>query len=195
MLLRPRSLVLLVLALAVMASAPVALARPGNYNFEGGTGAQRTQVEKALAASAFDWSVVRNQVTIHIGRNMESRATPGDVWLDARLLDSGRFSWGVVQHEFAHQVDFLLLTQEDRVELQRLLGAKAWCWDTSGFDHVDYGCERFASTLAWSYWQNRDNCMKPASTRDEAGGMAPAAFKATVARLLDLPALRLRSSG
>jgi len=146
--LRPRILFLLFLALAVMASAPAAFARGGNYSFEGGTGAQRAQVENALAASSFDWSVVASQVTIHIGRNMDSHATPGDVWLDARLLDSGRFSWGVVQHEFAHQVDFLLLTQENRVELQRLLGAKAWCWDTSGFEHADYGCERFASTLA-----------------------------------------------
>ena len=31
---------------------------------------------------------------------------PGQIWLDASLLDSGRFSWGVVQHEYAHQVDF-----------------------------------------------------------------------------------------
>jgi hypothetical protein len=66
---------------------------------------------------------VRNQVTIHIERDIDSHATPGAVWLDSRLLDSGRFSWGVVQHEFAHQIDFFLLTQENRVELQRLLGA------------------------------------------------------------------------
>jgi hypothetical protein len=177
-----------------MASAPVAFARGGNYFFEGGTGAQRAQVEKALEASSFDWSVVRSQVTIHIGPNIDSHATPGDVWLDARLLDSGRFSWGVVQHEFAHQVDFLLLTQENRLELERRLGAKAWCWDTSGYEHAEYGCERFASTLAWAYWTNSDNCMKPASKQDESGGMAPAAFRATVARMLNVPTLRVRSS-
>ena len=56
MLLRPRILVLLFLVLAVMASAPNAFARGGSYNFEGGTAAQRAQVEKALAASSFDWS-------------------------------------------------------------------------------------------------------------------------------------------
>ena len=117
-----------------------------------------------------------------------------DYSLDARLLDSGRFSWGVVQHEFAHQVDFLLLTQDNRVEVQRLLGAKAWCWETSGFAHAEYGCERFASTLAWTYWQNGDNCMKPASKSDESAGMAPAAFRATVARLLNVPSLRKRST-
>ena len=94
----------------------------------------------------------------------------------------------------AHTIDFFLLTQENRVELQRLLGAKAWCWDTSGFKHADYGCERFASTLAWAYWQNGDNCMKPASRADESAGMAPAAFRATVARMLNVPSLRKRSS-
>jgi hypothetical protein len=178
----------------VMVSAPAAFARGGCYSFEGGCGAQRAPVEKDLSASSFEWSLVASQVTIHIGRNMDSHATPGDVWLDARLLDSGRFSWGVVQHEFAHQVDFLLLTEENRVQLQRLLGAKAWCWDTSGFEHADYGCERFASTLAWAYWQSDDNCMKPASKNDESGGMAPAAFRATVASMLNVPSLRRRSS-
>jgi hypothetical protein len=190
MLLRPRILVPLLLALAVMASAPAAFARGENYSFEGGTGAQRAQVEKALSASSFDWSVVRSQVTIHIGRNMDSHATPGDVWLDARLLDSGRFSWGVVQHEFAHQVDFLLLTEENRVELQRLLGAKAWCWDTSGFEHADYGCERFASTLAWAYWPSAGNSMKPTSSQDESAAMPPAAFRAALAEALHTGSLK-----
>jgi hypothetical protein len=178
-----------------MATAPAAFARPGNYSFDGGTGAQRAQVEKALSASSFDWSVVRSQVTIHIERNIDSHATAGNVWLDARLLDSGRFSWGVVQHEFAHQIDFLLLTPANRVELQRLLGAKAWCWDTSGFGHSEYGCERFASTLAWTYWQYADNCMKPASRADEAGGMAPAAFRAALSRMLNVPILRQARAG
>jgi len=60
--------------------------------------------------------------------------------------------------------------------------------------HSDDGCERFASTVAWAYWQNGDNCMKPASKYDESAGMTPAAFRATLARLLDLPSLPLRSS-
>ncbi len=50
MLLRPRILVLLLLTLAVMASAPVAFARGGNYSFEGGTGA-RPAVALALQQS------------------------------------------------------------------------------------------------------------------------------------------------
>jgi hypothetical protein len=189
MLLRPRILVLLVLAFAVMATAPVAFARGANYSFDGGTSAQRAQVDKALNASSFDWAIIRNQITVHIGR-FDSHASAGEIWLDAPLLDSGRFSWGVIQHEFAHQIDFFLLTPENRVELQRLLGAKAWCWETSGLQHADYGCERFASTVAWAYWQNRDNCMKPASKHDESAGMTPVAFRAALARVLDLPSLR-----
>ncbi len=124
MLLRPRILVLLVLAFAVMASAPVAFARGGNYSFDGGTSAQRAQVGKALNARSFDWGIIRNQIK----------------------------------------------------------------------QHSDDGCERFASTVAWAYWQNGDNCMKPASKYDESAGMTPAAFRATLARLLDLPSLPLRSS-
>jgi hypothetical protein len=193
MALRPRILILLLLAVAAMASAPAAFARGGNYLFAGGTGAQRGQVQKALTASSFDWSIVPSQVTIHIAPNVDPHATRGEIWLDSRLLDSGRFSWGVVQHEYAHQIDFFLLTDENRAELEHLLGAKAWCWETSGFQHVDYGCERFASTLAWTYWQNADNCMKPTSKHDESAGMIPAAFRATVARLLNVPTLRHRS--
>src|SRR5713101_7131616 len=125
MALRPRILILLLLVVAGMASAPAAFARGGNYLFVGGNGAQRAQVQKALTASSFDWSVVPSTVTIHIAPNVDSHATRGDIWLDSRLLDSGRFSWGVVQHEYAHQIDFFLLTDENRAELQGLLGAKA----------------------------------------------------------------------
>ena len=190
MALRPRILVLLVLALAAMASTPAALGRGGNYVFDGGTHAQRTQVRKALAASSFDWGIVPKQVTIHIERGVDSHASRGEIWLDARLLDSGRFSWGVVQHEYAHQVDFSLLNDGNRAQLQGLLGAKAWCTDTPGLDHTDYGCERFASTLAWAYWQNDENCIKPTSKRDESAGMPPAAFRSTLAAMLNLPVVR-----
>ena len=198
MALRPRFLLLLSFLAVLLAanaaffvlSAPAASTRGANYTFDGGTRGQRTQVQKALAASSFDWSVVPRQITIHIEVGVESRAAPGEIWLDARLLDSGRFSWGVVQHEYAHQVDFFLLDGANHDELMRTGGGRAWCWDTSGLQHSDYGCERFASTLAWAYWQNDDNCMKPASSHDESAGMSPSAFRATVARMLNRPALR-----
>jgi hypothetical protein len=37
-------------------------------------------------------------IVIHIVRGVESRATAGEIWLDADLLDAGTFSWGVIQH-------------------------------------------------------------------------------------------------
>jgi hypothetical protein len=39
--------------------------------------------------------------------------------------------------------------------------------------HNQYGCERFASTLAWAYWQSPQNCMNPAAIDGESRGMAP----------------------
>ena len=72
----------------------------------------------ALNASSFDWSVVPGQVVVHIGKGISSHAVAGEIWLDGALLDSGRFSWGVVQHEYAHQVDFGVLTDSMRLQLQ-----------------------------------------------------------------------------
>ncbi len=54
----------------------------------------------ALAASAFDWSLLPGTIVVHIGNVGCSFALPGEVWLDAGLLDAGRFAWAVVQHEF-----------------------------------------------------------------------------------------------
>jgi hypothetical protein len=172
-------------ALAALAVAPAALARSAGYVFEGGTSAQRAQVTRALDASSFDWRALPSRITVHIARGLDSEATPGHVWLDANLLDSGRFSWGVVQHEFAHQVDFLLLTDAQRGELAALLHVAVWCpGDHLDSRHGEYGCERFASTFAWAYWQSPDNVMRPRSASDESSAMTPTAFRATVKRLL-----------
>jgi hypothetical protein len=188
-------LVLLLAVVAAMGVAPSAFARGGNYAFDGGTRAEQTQVQKALSASAFDWSLVKRQVTIHIGKGIDSSAAPGEIWLDAGLLDSGRFAWGVVQHEYAHQVDFSLLNDGDHAELARLLGVQAWCSEVPGLAHSSYGCERFASTLAWAYWPNADNCMSPSAGGGESSGMAPAAFRSTLGRILHLSVQPLRRPG
>jgi hypothetical protein len=165
-----------------------AFARGATVAFTGGTTAQRSQVARALAVSSFDWSILPTRVTVHIGRDFDSEAAPGEVWLDANVLDAGRFSWGVVQHEFAHQVDFQLLSADARARFALLLGGSAWCGGTLTFAHGDYGCERFASTLAWSYWPSPSNCMKPTSNSDESAAMAPAAFRANLAEALHLQA-------
>jgi hypothetical protein len=164
-------------------SAPSTLVRRGNYVCDGGTVAQRAQVRKALNASAFPWGVVTKEVTIHISPGHDSEATPGEIWLDASLLDSGQFAWGVVQHEYAHQVDFSLFDDGIRSRLLAKVGGSSW-WSLAGSSHAEAGAERFASTLAWAYWPSPSNSMKPQSKRDESAAMAPAAFRQLIAQVV-----------
>lgn len=180
MLLRRALLVLL----AALALSPAAYARGGDYVFDGGTRAEQAQVKAALDASSFDYSIVPEVVTVHIARGIASAAAPGQIWLDADLLDAGRLSWGVVQHEYGHQVDFSVLDDADRAQLQRLLGGSAWC---SGAAHAELTCERFADLISWAYWTSPDNVLRPTGTTDEGGQVSPAAFRAALAQLLPSP--------
>jgi hypothetical protein len=175
----------LVLAFALV---PAAQASGGRYVFDGGTRAERSQVTSALRASSFDWSLIPGRIVIHIGDGVSSHATAGQIWLDARLLDTGRFSWGVVQHEYAHQVDFGLLSDAMRAQLEPLLEGNAW-WGSLD-QHAQLGCERFADELAWAYWQSPDNVMKPSSATDEGGQMSPVAFRAALASVLGFGLIR-----
>src|SRR5260370_40428913 len=106
--------------LAAFALAPAAHAAGGRYVFAGGTHAQRGQVTAALNASSFDWNIVPGQIVIHIGKGISSHAVAGQIWLDGALLDAGRFSWGVVQHAYAHEDDFQFLTDALRPPLDPL---------------------------------------------------------------------------
>lgn len=175
------ALVALVVALA---STGQARAAGGNYVIDGGTTSEQAQVQAALNASSFDWSLVPAQITIHIVRDERSEATRGQIWLSADLLDTGDFSWGIVQHEYAHEVDFFLLNDAIRARLTGELGARAWCYETPGLEHGEYGCERFASTLAWAYWPSWENSVQPHSAGDESAAMTPAAFRALIADIL-----------
>jgi len=154
--------------IALALHAPAAAAFDGSYTIDGGTADERAQVHLALRASQFDWGILPPVAVRIVRGGVVSHAVPGEIVLDADLLDAGRFSWGVVQHEFAHEVDFLLLDPEDRARLAALLGGGSW-W--SG------GCEQFASTLAWAYWPTEDNVMRPAAPA--------AAFRLLLAQLLD----------
>ena len=180
--------VLLAAAVASVALAGAAHAAGGDYVFDGGTAQERAQVRAALNASSFDWSLVPARVTIHIARGSGSYSRPGHIWLDADLLSAGRFAWAVVQDEYAHQVDFLLLDGTTRSRLTSELGAADWCYGIPGLRHDQYGCERFASTLVWAYWPSKDNAYRPRSRRDESAAMAPARFRALMAELLGVPA-------
>lgn len=172
------------LVLAALVLPGQALAGGGTYMFDGGSAKERATVRAALEASSFDWGIVPGPVTIHVAPVGTSYATPGNIWLDAGLLSSGRFSWAIVQHEYAHQVDFLLLGADARQQLQSRLGGRAYCGETPGLAHGDNTCERFASTLAWAYWPSADNALRPASASDESAAMAPAAFRALLVTLI-----------
>ncbi|HVC86794.1 MAG TPA: hypothetical protein VNC40_05115 [Gaiellaceae bacterium] len=169
--------------------AQSALAAGGSYTFAGGTAQEQATVRAALNASAFDWSLIPSTITISIGAYGTSYSMYGHVYLDRSLLDSGRFAWGVVQHELGHQVDFFLLDDAKRQVLEQALGGKDWCYTVPGLKHSDYGCERFASELAWAYWPSPDNVMRPASPTDEAAGMPVAAFRALLAQLISAPGM------
>jgi hypothetical protein len=179
---------LLLTILCALALVPTAAAAGGNYTIAGGSATQRGQVRAALDASAFDWGLVPAPVTVHVARGGSSYSTPGHVWLDADLLDAGIFSWATVQDEYAHQLDFFLFDDATRARLTGLLGGKAWCHEVPGLRHDQYGCERFASTLVWAYWPSSSNAYRPASAKDESAAMAPAAFRALMARLIGAPA-------
>jgi hypothetical protein len=186
-----RSLAVIISAVAVAFGlvAQPALAGGGSYSFAGGTPREQATVHSALEASSFDWSLIPRTIVVHIGSIGDSYSVYGNVYLDASLLDSGRFAWGVVQHEFAHQVDFMLLDDSKRAELNGALGGKDWCYGVPGLAHSDYGCERFASELAWAYWPSSDNAMKPLSATDEAGAMPVSSFRALLAELLGVPSV------
>jgi hypothetical protein len=166
------------------ALAPAAHAAGGKYVFDGGTPAQRGQVASALRASSFNWSLVPGRIVIHIGHRISPHAVAGQIWLDGGLLDTGRFAWGVVQHEYAHQVDFGLLSDSMRAQFQPLLHDGAW-WGSLD-QHAQLGCESFADLLAWAYWQSPDNVMRPSSGTDEGGQLPPAAFRAALTAILGL---------
>jgi hypothetical protein len=155
----------------------------GGYSFAGGTARERQTVRAALAASSFDWSLVPGHVTIHFAAGVgRCRASRGQIWLDPALLAHGRASWGVVQHEYAHEVDFFLFDAGIRARLDRLLGGKAW-WPNGRWRHDQYGAERFASTLAWSFWPSPHNTLIRYA-HAEATAMPPARFRRVVNAVL-----------
>jgi hypothetical protein len=180
-----RVLLAIVLTLA-LASPGVARAAGGTWAVDGGTAAEQAQVGAALDASSFDWGLLP-AIHVHIAPGA-SYATPGQVYLDPGLLDAGQFAWGTVQHEFAHEVDFFLLDDAKRAQLASALGVSQWCYgEQMTLAHDAYGCERFASELAWAYWPSPENAMKPGNGFAESAGMAPAAFRTLVGQLVGTP--------
>jgi hypothetical protein len=169
--------------------APAASASGGNYVFQGGTPYQQLQVREALDASSFNWNLVTEQITIDIDPSItRDQSIQGEIFLNPSLLNAGQLAWGVVQNEYAHQVDMFLLTDAQHAIFNSALGGTAWCYaDEAGLQLSQYGCERFASTLAWAYWQSPVNCIQPAYVGVVAAGMSPAAFRAFLTSQLGTP--------
>jgi hypothetical protein len=181
-----------------LASAAVARSAGGNYTIAGGSQFERSQVVQALDASTFDWGRVPGLVTVHIAQNVgDSHSTPGEIWLDAGLLDTGTFSWGVVQMEYAQQVHYSLLMDQQRTQFVPLLGARQWCYEDPSLSPGANACERFAATLAWAYWPSQQNCMQPSGRDDWSASMEPGAFRTLLASMIGSTSLRTvqRSAG
>jgi len=178
-------LALLAAAGALLFGVSEARAAGGNYVFEGGSEAARQQVRAALHASEFDWSRVPGTITISISRCGCAGATPGSILLDEDTLVSSpfgaRYAWGIVQHEYAHQVAYLALDESDVQDARAALGGADWCYETPGVAHDDHACERFAATFAWTYWPSADN-----NQRSEAV-MSAKSFRTLMSRLLPAP--------
>ena len=183
---------LLAASLAALAMAGNAYAKGGNYVITGGTDAERATVKAALDVSAVDWSIVPVRVEIRIYNDIENSAGPGRIWLDAALLHSGVPSWGLIQHEYGHQIDYFLLDGAERAFLRKKLRGKAW-WPGAQIPHRNAGAERFASTLAWSYWQSGQNSLKPDSKYSESAAMKPAKFRALMRNVLGIDPLEPRA--
>jgi hypothetical protein len=164
-----------------------ALAGGGNYAFGEATPAERATVRAALNASSFDWGIVPQQVTVHVGAYGVSHATPGHIWLDRNLLASGRFAWATVMDEYAHQVDFFVLDPARRSLLQQRLGAQSWCYESAGIGHAGQGCERLSSMIAWAYWPSKDNSYRPESASEESAAMAAPEFRLLLSALIGAP--------
>lgn len=169
---------------AALAFAAQASAAGGRYTIVGGTEEQRAQVRMALEVSTFDWNIVRERIVVHVTRGTATASTAGHMWIGSAVLDLGEFSWGIVQREFARQVDELAFDDHVRAELLRRLGGKAWCGGVEGVPRSAYGCERFAATLAWAYWPSPHNVLRPTNRSDASAAMPAARFRALLERLL-----------
>ncbi len=189
---RFRAAALLVAALSLaFAFAADGFAGGGRYTIDGGTKAQRAQVRLALEASAFDWGLIPSEVQIKIRRGVQTQSWPGEIWLDARLLSTGQFAWAVVQEEYAHQIDYFLLSNDARTTLNEALGGSVWCRiDVANLPHSAYGCERFASAVVWSYWPDEQNAYRPRGSADETVALEPGPFRALLDRLLGIASVK-----
>jgi hypothetical protein len=170
-------------AVALTLAAP-ALASGGHYTVDGGTEFEQAQVRLALDVSKFDFDQVPDLIRIHIQPGETTESLPGDIWVGADWFKLTPTTWGFIQHEYAHQLDFFVLTAAQRAEAATLLGASRWDFDGE-LAHEDYGAERFASLLAYTFWPERTSAESPeldADTRAALANTTIRAFQSMLAR-------------
>ena len=164
-----------------------AQAAGGAYVIEGGSAEAQATLRAALDVSRFDFSRIPEPITIRITRCGCAGAKPGLIVLDEDVvLDTSlgrKYAWGLIQHEYSHQVDYSLFQDDDRAALRRLLGGRDWCYETAGLSHEDHGCERFAEVFTWAFWPNGSNIQRQ-HARGVAPGIPARRFRAIVNRLL-----------
>ena len=107
------------------------------------------------------------------------------------LLDSPIIPRSLVDEAFDRITDAIVLGEIEpgsrirEASLARQLGTNVWSrGEAPGLRHSEYGAERFASTLVWAYWPSRHNAYRPQAPRDEAGAVAPSAFRTLLTSLL-----------
>jgi hypothetical protein len=101
------------------------------------------------------------EVTIQLVDCGCAGSRPGVIVLDETLLESPpygpAYTWGLVHHEYAHQIWWYVLDDVERTFLQERLGGTDLCFEQRGLPHDAHTCERFANTLAWAYWPVEGN--------------------------------------
>jgi hypothetical protein len=177
----------LVTFVASLVFAGTAEATAGNYVLEGGNAEAQETVRAALNASTFEFSRVPAQITIRITTCGCAGARPGLIVLDETVLTDAslgdRYSWALIQHEYAHQIDYFLFEDADRAAVRKALGGRDWCYEKAGLAHDAHGCELFADVFAWAFWPARKNILRP-DAKTFAPGQTPSQLRAFVNSLL-----------
>jgi hypothetical protein len=154
----------LIALFATLTLAGTAQAAGGNYVFDGGSPEAQDTVRVALEASRFDFDRVPAQITIRISKCGCAGARSGVIVLDEDVITDtshgDRYSWGVIQNEYAHQIDFLLFQGADRAAMRRVVGGNDWCYERAGLLHDEHGCERFSDAFTWAFWPTTQNIFR-----------------------------------
>lgn len=169
------------------AVAGEAWAAGGRYLVYGGTAEQQGQVRFALEVSTFDWGIVGKPVVIHITPGGGVFATRGHIWIPASVVDGSPKSWLEIQGEYAHQVDFFVLSDPVRRKFQALLGGSAWWYTSSLRPPEEYTSERFASLLAWAYWPGPQKSLPMRWKSGDSLAVLAARFRALMQKLVGVP--------